>query len=68
MKPKAQLLAVLAEVGVTPEDYGDVQRARRLVDQVNARLAARGAAVLYAITMCSAQGARTTWPSEITES
>lgn len=44
------LLDALAESGVTEADYRLVQKARRLIDQVNAGLAARGATVLYAVT------------------
>lgn len=45
-----KLQAALADVGVTPDDYGDVEKARRIIDRVNARLAARAAPVRYAVT------------------
>jgi hypothetical protein len=68
VKPKAQLLAALAEVGVTPEDYQDIQRAQALVHKVNARLAARHAAVVYALTVCPAYGPRgVPWPTDFAE-
>ena len=44
------LFDALAEVGVTEDDYLAVQKARRIIDAVNARLAARGATVVYAVT------------------
>lgn len=34
----------------TAEDYADIEQARRLVDAVNARLAQRGASVMFAVT------------------
>jgi hypothetical protein len=39
-----------ADAGVTEDDYLQIQKARRLVDTVNARLAARGASLMYAVT------------------
>jgi hypothetical protein len=32
------------------EDYADIEQARRLVDKVNARLAERGATLMFAVT------------------
>jgi len=52
---RAQLLAALADAGVTEDDYRLIEKARRLVDQVNARLSARGATLAYAVT-CSPVG------------
>ena len=45
-----KLFDSLAEVGVTEDDYLAVQKARRIIDGVNARLAARGATVIHAVT------------------
>ena len=47
---KAALMAALADHGVTPDDYRLIEKARRLVDQVNARLSARGATLAYTVT------------------
>jgi hypothetical protein len=35
---------------VTEDDYRLIEKARRLVDQVNVRLSARGATLAYAVT------------------
>jgi hypothetical protein len=47
---RAQLLAALAAAGVTEDDDRLIEKAWRLVDQVNARLSARGATLAYAVT------------------
>lgn len=47
---RARLLAAPADAGVTEDDYRMTEKARRLVDQVNARLSARGATLAYAVT------------------
>jgi hypothetical protein len=61
------LLAALAAQGVTEEDYAKIRRARRIIDEVNAALIARGAPVTCAVTML-ATGHLQTGPSrEITE-
>lgn len=39
-----------ADASPTAEDYADIEQARRLVDQVNTRLAQRGASVMFAVT------------------
>jgi len=39
-----------ADAGATAEDYADIEQARRLVDAVNARLAQRGAPLMFAVT------------------
>jgi len=53
-----------ADAGVTADDYADIEQARRLVDQVNARLAERGASLMFAVTS-HATGHQ--WPSGWTE-
>ena len=53
-RAKPQLLAALADVGVSPEDYALIERARELVDEVNARLRTRGSRMIYMITFCNA--------------
>ncbi len=65
MKPeaRAQLMAVLADAGIQPEDYRDIERARRIVDRVNARLTSRGAVLMYALMTVSAASFRSPWPS-----
>lgn len=45
------LRAALADAGVTEQDYAQIQRARRIVDKVNAGLAARGASLLFSVGM-----------------
>ena len=45
-----KLFDALADAGVTEDDYLQIQKARRLVDTVNARLASRGATLMYAVT------------------
>jgi hypothetical protein len=57
---RAQLLAALADAAVTEDDYRLIEKARRLVDQVNARLSARGATRAYAVT-CNPVGPVQTW-------
>jgi hypothetical protein len=44
-----------AERGPTAEDYADIEQARRLVDAVNARLAQRGASLMFAVTTHAAR-------------
>jgi hypothetical protein len=51
---KPELLAALADVGVQPEDYALIERARGLVDEVNARLRRRGSRMIYTIAFCNA--------------
>jgi hypothetical protein len=64
---KPQLVEALAQAGITEDDYRQIQKAQQIVDRVNARLAQRGALLMYAVMTVSAQSARTTWPSEIRE-
>jgi hypothetical protein len=45
-----QAVRALGDVGVTPADYLEIEKARHIVDRVNALLAARGATVIYAVT------------------
>jgi len=47
--PRSPLLAALADAGVTEDDYRLIEQAHALVDQVNARLSARGASLAYAV-------------------
>jgi hypothetical protein len=51
---RPKLLAALADVGVQPDDYELIERARGLVDEVNARLQRRGSRMIYTITFCHA--------------
>jgi hypothetical protein len=44
-------MTLLGDCGVTIKDYTAVQKARELVDEVNARLAQRGATVRFWITV-----------------
>jgi hypothetical protein len=55
---RAQLLAALADVGVEPDDYALIEQAKALVDDVNARLRARGSAMVYSVTFCAARPRR----------
>lgn len=48
----------------TAQDYADIEQARRLVDQVNARLAQRGASLMFAVT---SHAARHDFPAGWTE-
>ena len=52
---RAQLLAALAEVGVEPDDYALVEQAKALVDEVNARLRARGSVMVYSVAFCASR-------------
>jgi len=49
-RQNGKLFDALREVGVTPADYLEIEKARHIVDRVNALLAARGATVIYAVT------------------
>ena len=53
-QPPAQLLAALAEVGVAPDDYALIQRAKELVDEVNSRLRERRSNMAYVVMFCAA--------------
>ena len=55
---RARLLAALADVGVEPDDYALIEQAKALVDEVNARLRARSAEMVYSVTFCAAQPRR----------
>lgn len=55
-------MSALEDAGVTAQDQADVAEARRLVDEVNARLAARGAPLVFAVTVSSAVP-RNPWPA-----
>lgn len=59
-------MAALADHGVTPADYARIEKARRLVDEVNAAIAAAGGTVAYAVTMTTTAPLRT-GRQEITE-
>lgn len=48
---RRQLLETLASHGVTEQDYQLVEHARELVQEVNQRLARRGSALVYAVTL-----------------
>ena len=52
-KKNGKLFDALAEVGVSEDDYQQVEKARRLIDAVNARLVARESPIRYAVTMNS---------------
>jgi hypothetical protein len=54
LKGRERLLAVLSVHGVTATDYAKVEKARRLIDEVNAALAGRDSALIFAVTMASA--------------
>lgn len=41
----------LGDCGVTVEDYAAIQKAREIVDDVNAKLAQRAATVRFAVTV-----------------
>jgi len=60
---KAQLLAALQDAGGSEDDYRDIERARRIIDKVNARLAANDAALTVAIMVTPAHSTRPIWPS-----
>lgn len=60
----AKLLASLAEVGITEDDYKAINRARRLVDEVNAHLAARESPVRFAIPCVTVTPMREDRPSQ----
>jgi hypothetical protein len=60
-------MAALADHGVSGDDYLQVQKARRLVDEVNAAIAARGGTVAYAVTMVATAPLRAEPGREITE-
>lgn len=49
-RQNGKLYDALREVGITPADYLEIEKARHIVDRVNALLAARGATVMYAVT------------------
>lgn len=49
------LLELLAELGVTEQDYADIERAERIVEEVNRRLWARRAKTRYALLSHGAQ-------------
>ncbi|HET9893690.1 MAG TPA: hypothetical protein VFQ44_01905 [Streptosporangiaceae bacterium] len=51
MGKNAELTLALREAGVEPEDYEQIQQARRLIDAVNFRLASRNASLLFAVTV-----------------
>ena len=52
-RPPAQLLAALAEVGVSPDDYALIERAKELIDEVNARLRERKSNMTYCVMFCA---------------
>ena len=61
---KPALTDALAAAGVSEDDYRDIERARRLIDKVNARLAARDAALTVAIMLTPAHHPRPQWPTD----
>ena len=64
--PRKQQLAALADAGITPEDQQQIEKARRIIDAVNARLAARGAALMFCIIPAVAHS-RQEWPARSDE-
>jgi len=59
---RKQQLAALADAGITADDQAQIEKARRIIDAVNARLAARGAALMFCIIPAVAH-TRQTWPA-----
>jgi hypothetical protein len=64
---RKHLMTALADAGVSGDDYLKVQKARELVDEVNAAVAARGGTVAYAVTMVATEPVRPGGRQEITE-
>lgn len=50
---KTTLLRMLAQLGVTEQDYNDIERAKAIIHEVNLRLWERHASTRYAVSSTS---------------